>query len=67
MMGEIKNPQTRQVEAAFQKVAETVLRRARETGTPVVIWVDGEVRLVPPERWDAVDPTCLPADPKPAE
>jgi hypothetical protein len=64
---EIQDEMTRMAEAAFRKAAETVVRRARQTGTPVVIWEDGEARLVPPERWEAADAARLPADPKPAE
>lgn len=67
MMGEIKNPRTRQIEAAFQKVAETALRRAHETGTSVVTWEDGKVRLVPPERWDGGEAGRAPVEPEPAE
>ncbi len=67
MMDKIKLPQTRQVEAAFRKAWESALRRARETGTPVVTWEDGEVRLVPPERWDGVGAGHAPAGPKPPE
>lgn len=66
MMQEDQDEMTRQIEAALRKAWKAALRRARETGTPVVIWEDGEVRLVPPERWDAAAPDRSPADLKPA-
>ena len=37
-------------EAAFQRVAEKVVERARLTGTPVVVWQDDHVTELHPEQ-----------------
>ena len=36
-------------DAAFERVVKKVLERARQTGTPVVLWQDEQVKLIPPE------------------
>lgn len=38
-------------EAAFRQAAVKVIERARQTGTPVILWRDGRVVEVP---WDQV-------------
>jgi hypothetical protein len=37
-------------DAAFRKAAFKVIQRAKQTGTPVVIWEDGEIKEIPPEE-----------------
>lgn len=37
-------------DAAFQRAAQKVVERARQTGTPVVVWKDGHVTELPPEQ-----------------
>jgi protein-disulfide isomerase len=37
-------------DAAFRQAAYKVIQRAKQTGTPVVIWEDGEIKEVPPEE-----------------
>lgn len=44
-------------DAAFERVVRKVVERARQTGTPVVMWQDEQVKLIPPEeveggKWD---------------
>jgi len=39
-------------DAAFERVVKTVLERARQTGTPVVLWQDEHVKLMSPEEVD---------------
>ena len=39
-------------DAAFRQAARDVIRRAKQTGTPVVIWKEGKVTEVPPEELD---------------
>lgn len=39
-----------QADAAFEKVCEAVIERARITGTPVVIWRDGKVCEITPDE-----------------
>jgi hypothetical protein len=34
------------VEAAFQQAAKKVIKRARETNTPVIIWENGSIKEV---------------------
>ena|SRR5438105_1586563 len=45
-----KSALTAQAEAAFEQVARRVIERARRTQTPVVLWRDGHIELVPYER-----------------
>jgi hypothetical protein len=37
-------------DAAFERVVRKVVERARQTGTPVVMWQDEQVKLIPPEE-----------------
>ncbi len=39
---------TQLADAAFKQVARKVLRRAEESGTPVILWVGQEVKAVDP-------------------
>jgi hypothetical protein len=41
---------TEKADAAFQQAAVKVVERARQTGTPVIIWEDGHVKEVAPEQ-----------------
>ncbi len=47
---------TLRAEAAFRQAARSVIRVARQTGTPIVIWKDGRVQEIPADRLDALDP-----------
>ncbi len=38
--------------AAFEAAAEDVIRRARETGTNIVIWRDGAIAYVSPDDFE---------------
>jgi len=37
-------------DAAFRKAAFKVIQRAKQTGTPIVIWEDGGIKEIPPEE-----------------
>ncbi|NUQ61993.1 MAG: hypothetical protein HUU20_05870 [Pirellulales bacterium] len=37
-------------EAAFRQAAAKVVRRARETGTPVIVWKEGRIVEIPSEQ-----------------
>ena len=39
-------------DAAFRQAARDVIQRAKQTGTPVVIWKNGKVTEVAPEEID---------------
>jgi hypothetical protein len=43
-------PKTEEVDGAIRQAAEKILKRAKQTGTSVVIWQDGEIKEVPPEE-----------------
>jgi hypothetical protein len=45
-----ENPLTKLAEAAFQQAAQKVIKRAKESGTPVIIWEDGQVKRVEPRN-----------------
>jgi DhnA family fructose-bisphosphate aldolase class Ia len=38
------------VEAAFRQAASKVVQRARQTGTPVVVWEEGRVKEIPADQ-----------------
>lgn len=40
-------------DAAFRQAAAKVVRRARQTGTPLIVWERDGVRTIPPEEADA--------------
>lgn len=50
-------------EAAFRQAAEEVVRRARETGTPVVVWKDGRIEKIPSEQVELAPGGKQPDDP----
>ncbi len=34
-------------DAAFEQVAQKVIQRAKQTGTPVVVWKEGRIEEIP--------------------
>ena len=36
--------------AAFQQAATKVIQRAKQTGTPIVVWEEGKVKEVTPDE-----------------
>ena len=38
------------VDGAIRQTADKVIERAKQTGTPVVIWADDQIKEVPPEE-----------------
>ncbi|MDZ4819998.1 MAG: hypothetical protein SGJ20_13595 [Planctomycetota bacterium] len=40
-----------QVNAAFKQVAIRVVKVAKQTGTPVIIWEDGQIKRIPAEEF----------------
>ncbi len=45
-----KGSLTKLADAAFEQVAAQVIQRAKQSGTPVVLWEDGRVKAVPGEE-----------------
>ena len=45
-------PMVEKVDGAIRQAAEKVLERAKQTGTPVVIWEDDQIKEVPPEKME---------------
>ena len=43
MSAETTNTLTEKADAAFRQAAAKVLERARQTGTPVIVWEKGQV------------------------
>ena len=43
-------PLTKLADAAFQQAARKVIERAEESGTPVIVWEDEEVKEVEPRK-----------------
>jgi ABC-type uncharacterized transport system YnjBCD ATPase subunit len=42
------DPLTKLADAAFRQAARKVIKRAKEAGTTVVVWEDGEIKDVDP-------------------
>jgi hypothetical protein len=56
LMAKVRMDSMRQkVEAAFEKVAAQVVLKARQTGTPVIVWEDGRVKALSPEAFELID------------
>lgn len=47
---------TQLAEAAFLKASEEVRRKARETGTPILVWEDGRILRLSPESLEPMGP-----------
>jgi hypothetical protein len=45
-----ENRLTKLADAAFEQAARKVIKRAKETGTPVIVWEDEEIKKVDPRR-----------------
>jgi hypothetical protein len=43
-------------DAAFEQATTKIVERARQTGTPVVVWEDDHVAEISPERAETVKP-----------
>jgi len=37
-------------EAAFEQASRIVVQRAKQTGTPVIVWKDGQIKQIPSEH-----------------
>jgi hypothetical protein len=50
-MNEIDEPSLNtKIEAAFRQAARKVVRVAKQTGTPIIIWKDGRVCEIPSDQ-----------------
>jgi hypothetical protein len=43
-----EHPVTKLADAAFAEVTKDVIKRAVDTGTPLILWVNGKVKEVDP-------------------
>jgi ABC-type sugar transport system substrate-binding protein len=43
-------PLTKLADAAFEQAAQQVIERARQSGTPVIVWEDEAVKEVEPRK-----------------
>ena len=50
------DPLTFKVQAALREVAEAVVRTARRTGTPIVVWKDGRMLELAPDELEWTPP-----------
>lgn len=54
-------PLTKLADAAFEQAARKVIERARQSGTPVIVWEDDAVReLEPPQDHATENPLQTP-------
>lgn len=42
----------KKVDAAIRQAAYKVIQRAKETGTPVIIWEDDQIKEIPPDEME---------------
>lgn len=54
-------------DAAFRQAAAKLVRRAKQTGTPLIVWDGNQVRAIPPDELpaEATSNPSLPAVPQP--
>jgi hypothetical protein len=45
-----KSSLTAKAEAAFAQESRKVVQRAKQTGTPVIVWKDGRIQAIPGEQ-----------------
>jgi hypothetical protein len=45
-----ENHRTKLADAAFRQAAKNVVKRAKESGTPVIIWEDEQIKRVEPRN-----------------
>jgi ABC-type sugar transport system substrate-binding protein len=45
-----EDPLTKLADAAFRQAAQKVIKRAKESGTPVIVWDNGEVKRMEPQN-----------------
>jgi hypothetical protein len=50
------------VEAAFLRAMRKVIKQAKDTGTPIILWEDDRVKGIPCEELDAYAAERLPED-----
>lgn len=58
-MNKRQNRLSEKVDAAFQAAAIAVIERARQTGTPVIVWEDGQIKEIPSEEFEQSTPQTL--------
>jgi hypothetical protein len=49
-------------DAAFEQVAQKVIQRARQTGTPIVVWKEGHIEEIPCTQVEPPSSARQPAD-----
>jgi hypothetical protein len=49
-MNQKANELSEKVDAAFRATATTVFDRAKQTGTPVIVWEAGHIKEIPTEK-----------------
>ena len=50
-------------DAAFREAAVQVVRLAKQTGTPLIVWENGEIRAIPPDEIQETNSTSGPIKP----
>jgi hypothetical protein len=55
MSAETGKTLTEKADAAFRQAAANVIERARQTGTPVIVWENGQVKVYSAEELEGPD------------
>lgn len=53
-MTEETNDLTKKADAAFRLAALDVIKEAKQTGTPVIVWEDGRIKEIPCDELDEI-------------
>jgi hypothetical protein len=51
-------------DAAFRQAAAEVVRRAKQAGTPNIVWENGQIRAIPPDEIPEEEAGDLAAPPR---
>lgn len=50
-------------EAAFRQAAVKVVERAKQFGTPLIVWEHGQIKRIPPDQFELPTGGTKPQDP----
>jgi hypothetical protein len=45
-------PLSSKADAAFRQAAKKIIQRARQTGTPVIVWEEGHIKEIPYDQFE---------------
>jgi len=58
-------PLSSKADAAFRQAAKKIIQRARQTGTPVVVWEQGHIKEIPYDHFEIATAAMEQQEPRP--